>query len=171
MMSLKAGILHPHLLAFDLPCLRCGRCHCPTAASHLGLLPVPNRWPWQKMTFCLWARLKSGKAPELEMACRVGMYRRPTKGAMCHHAHIPPRTESLPAWCCCSSVRTDVCSPCRVESCSMRSVAAPRLIMPSFVIPVEYEDPAGCRAENPQAPRRRRDEPLSEYFSVLRSRS
>ena len=56
-------------------------------------------------------------------------------------------------------------------TCSMRSVAAPRLIMPSFVIPVEYEDPAGCRAENPQAPRRRRDEPLSEYFSVLRSRS
>ena len=54
-------------------------------------------------------------------------------------------------------------------TCSMRSVAAPRLIMPSFAIPVEYEDPAGCRAENPQAPRRRRDEPLSEYFSVLRS--
>ena len=43
-----------------------------------------------------------------------------------------------------------------IMTCSMRSVAAPRLIMPSFVIPVEYEDPAGCRAENPQARRRRR---------------
>ena len=34
---------------------------------------------------------------------------------MLHHAQPPPRTESLPAWCC-SSVRADVRSPCRVES-------------------------------------------------------
>ena len=33
-------------------------------------------------------------------------------------------------------------------------MAAPRLIMPSFAIPVEYEDPAGYRARNTTSSRR-----------------
>ena len=76
-----------------------------------------------------------------------------------HHVDLSPATDATRGAASAS------------PNCSMRSVAVPRLIMPSFVIPVEYEDPAGCRAENMQARRRRRDEPLSEYFSVLRSRS
>ena len=62
-----------------------------------------------------------------------------------HHVGFSPATDAT---------RGAASAP---PTCSMRSVAAPRLIMPSFVIPVEYEDPAGGRAENLQARRRRRD--------------
>ena len=47
-----------------------------------------------------------------------------------HHADLAPATDATRGAVSAS------------PTCSMRSVAAPRLIMPPFAIPVEYEDPA-----------------------------
>ena len=76
-----------------------------------------------------------------------------------HHCGFPPAPGTT-----CEATNAPPTSP-------MRSVAAPRLNLPSSVVSVDHEDPAGCRGGSPTSRRRRRAAPTSEYFSVLRSRS